>query len=139
MQMPRRLWPFCTALTLATSLFLAPVRAEEAAGWDKVLNEARGETVYFNAWGGSEPINTYLAWAGERLKAEFGVTLTQVKLDDTANGVAKIVAEKAAGKTTGGSVDLIWINGENFAALQSQDLLSEGFATNLPNWRYVDP
>ena len=66
------------------------------------------------------------------------MTLTQVKLDDTAIGVAKIVAEKAAGKTTGESVDLIWINGENFAALQGQGLLSEGFATSLPNWRYVD-
>ena len=32
------------------------------------------------------------------------------------SAVARVVAEKAAGQLTGGSVDLIWINGENFAA-----------------------
>ena len=32
----------------------------DPAKWDDVLNEARGETVYFNAWGGAENINAYL-------------------------------------------------------------------------------
>jgi ABC-type uncharacterized transport system YnjBCD substrate-binding protein len=44
-----------------------------------------------------------------------------VKLDDTANAVAKVLAEKAAGKNEGGSVDLIWINGENFASMKRQE------------------
>jgi putative thiamine transport system substrate-binding protein len=44
-------------------------------------------------------------------------------LTDTAEAVARVVAEKAAGRTEGGSVDLIWINGENFAAMKEQDLL----------------
>jgi putative thiamine transport system substrate-binding protein len=49
------------------------------------------------------------------------------------------VAEKTAGKDTGGSVDLIWINGENFAAMKRQHLLfSPGWAKKLPNWKYVD-
>jgi putative thiamine transport system substrate-binding protein len=138
MQIAALLLRFCVLLGVALLPMVAPSRAGESPGWDAVLAEARGETVYFNAWGGSEPINTYLAWVGERVKAEFGVTLVQVKLDDTANAVAKVLAEKAAGRAAGGSVDLVWINGENFAAMQSQGLLSEGFATALPNWRYVD-
>ena len=107
--------------------------------WDAVLADARGETVYWNAWGGSEAINAYIEWAGAELKARHGVSLVHVKLDDTANAVAKVVAEKAAGKDTGGSVDLIWINGENFASMKRQGLLlSPGWAEDLPNRAYVD-
>nr|WP_246218053.1 ABC transporter substrate-binding protein [Jiella pacifica] len=108
------------------------------AAWQSVLDEAKGETVYFNAWGGSQNINDYIAWVGGEVKQRFGVTLNHVKLDDTAAAVATVVAEKAAGKDTGGSIDLVWINGENFVAMQEQGLLAEGFATELPNWQYVD-
>ncbi|PSJ62221.1 ABC transporter substrate-binding protein [Pseudaminobacter soli (ex Li et al. 2025)] len=111
----------------------------DPAKWDEVLAEARGETVYFNAWGGSENINAYLEWAGGELQKRYGVKLVQVKLDDTANAVAKVVAEKAAGRNDNGTVDLIWINGENFAAMKRQDLLmSPGWAEKLPDWKYVD-
>jgi putative thiamine transport system substrate-binding protein len=103
--------------------------------WEAVLADARGETVYWNAWGGSENINAYIEWAGAELKTRYGVSLVHVKLDDTANAVAKVVAEKAAGKDAGGSVALIWINGENFASMKRQDLLlSPGWAEDLPNW-----
>lgn len=132
------------ALTLALALAggavlpLPPLRAAAAQPWAATLGEARGETVYFNAWGGSDAVNRYIGWVADRVKADYGVTLVHVKLDDTANAVARIVAEKAAGRTRGGSVDLLWINGENFAAMKENALLSEGFATGLPNWRYVD-
>ncbi len=107
--------------------------------WDDVLAKARGETVYFNAWGGAENINAYLEWAGSELASRFGVKLVHVKLDDTANAVSKVVAEKAAGRDQGGAVDLIWINGENFASMKHQGLLmSPGWAEHLPNWRHVD-
>ena len=107
--------------------------------WQEVLVDARGETVYFNAWGGAENINAYLEWAGSEIEKRHGVKLVHVKLDDTANAVAKVVAEKAAGRDEGGTVDLIWINGENFSSMKSQQLLfSPGWAEKLPNWRYVD-
>lgn len=135
---------FCLFLLALTALAQNAFAAEPAAGpdpadWQSVLADAKGETVYFNAWGGAENINSYLEWANGELQKRFGVTLTQVKLDDTANAVAKVVAEKAAGKSEGGSVDLIWINGENFASMKAQNLLLEGgWAQKLPNWRYVD-
>lgn len=107
--------------------------------WESVKQAARGQTVYFNAWGGSQNINDYIAWAGRELQSRYGVTVSHVKLDDTANAVATVLAEKTAGKDTGGRVDLIWINGENFAAMKRQDLLlSPGWADKLPNWEYVD-
>ena len=78
-------------------------------------------------------------WAAGELDRRYGIKLVQVKLDDTANAVGRVVAEKAAGKDSGGSVDLIWINGENFAAMKKQGLLfSPGWAEKLPNFAYVD-
>jgi putative thiamine transport system substrate-binding protein len=112
--------------------------ATDAGKWDQVLAKARGQTVYFNAWGGAENINAYIRWAGEQVLARFGVTVVQVKLDDTAKAVSTVVAEKAAGRDEGGSVDLVWINGENFAAMRNQNLLfGPDWASRLPNWRFV--
>ncbi len=123
-------------LALAT---IGPAMATDAANWEQVLTEARGETVYFNAWGGSANINAYIQWAGDTVKARYGVTVVQVKLDDTARAVTSVLAEKTAGRNQHGSVDLIWINGENFAAMKRQGLLfSPGWATKLPNWDLVD-
>jgi putative thiamine transport system substrate-binding protein len=131
-------------LAAALTLPLAPLasRADEAvdpADWTDVLAKAKGQTVYFHAWGGEPRINAYIAWAGEQLQQRHGVTVEQVKVDDTANVVARIVAEKAAGQESGGAVDLVWINGENFASLKKAGLLmSPGWATKLPNWPLVD-
>ncbi|TWG91293.1 putative thiamine transport system substrate-binding protein [Mesorhizobium sp. J18] len=128
-----------TALVFLFLAAAAPAQDIDVKAWDAVVEKARGETVYFNAWGGSESINAYLEWAGEELRERYGVKLVHVKVDDTANAVTKVVAEKAAGKDEGGTVDLIWINGENFASMKRQDLLmSPGWAEDLPNWQYVD-
>ena len=125
--------------SLLAMTLTAAAEQPDAAKWDAVLAEAKGETVYFNAWGGAENINAYLDWAGGEMAKRYGVKLVHVKLDDTANAVAKVVAEKAGGKDEGGTVDLIWINGENFASMKEQGLLfSPGWAESLPNWRYVD-
>jgi putative thiamine transport system substrate-binding protein len=114
-------------------------QASAAEAWDQVLATAAGQIVQFNAWGGDQRINDYIAWAGDEIASRHNVTLRHVKLADTTEAVARIVAEKAAGQANGGSVDLIWINGENFAALKSQKLLFGPFTERLPNFRFVDP
>lgn len=116
----------------------ARARAEQL-NWDGIVRKAKGQTVQFNAWGGDQRINDYIAWAGEQVKERAGVTVRHVKLADTAEAVSRIVAEKAAGQATGGSVDLIWINGENFAALKAQGLLFGPFTHLLPNFQKIDP
>lgn len=110
----------------------------DPSDWDGVLRAARGQTVNFNAWAGAQNVNDYIQWVAGEMKARYAIDLRHVKLDDTANAVAKVLAEKAAGKHAKGAVDLIWINGENFASMQAQSLLSPGFATALPNWKFVD-
>ena len=107
--------------------------------WEGIQALAQGQTVHFNAWGGDQRINDYIAWTAREVKARAGVEVRHVKLADTAEAVSRIVAEKAAGQGTGGSVDLIWINGENFAALKSQGLLFGPFTHLLPNFQKIDP
>lgn len=106
--------------------------------WPAVLDSAKGQTVYWNAWGGSTTTNDFIAWVGKRVKEEHGVTLEHVKLSDTANAVTRVLSEKEVGKDTEGAIDLIWINGANFAAMKETGLLFGPFAEDLPNWTYVD-
>jgi putative thiamine transport system substrate-binding protein len=123
---------------VALALWALAAGPAAADSWTDTLTEARGQTVYWNAWGGDEQVNAYIAWVGQQVQARFGIQLSHVKLTDTAEAVARVVAEKAAGRTEGGSIDLIWLNGENFAALKSQNLLYGPFVRQLPNFRYVD-
>jgi putative thiamine transport system substrate-binding protein len=110
----------------------------DPSDWPAVLSEARGQTVYWNAWGGDDKINRHLGWIGEQVADRFGVTLRHVKVADIADVIARLLADKTAGRTEGGSVDLLWINGENFLAAMRAGLLYGPFATHLPNWRFVD-
>ena len=125
-------------LSLLTAMTLLPVSAH-STNFNATIEAARGQTVYFNAWGGDDKINDYIAWAGAELKARHDITLQHVKLADTGNAVSRILAEKAAGRTDGGSVDLLWVNGENFAAMKTNGLLqAEAWAEALPSWRFTD-
>jgi putative thiamine transport system substrate-binding protein len=109
----------------------------QALNWPRTQAAARGQTVYFNAWAGSERINAYLQWAAAELQQTYGVKLEHVKISDTAEAVKRIRAEKAAGKAEG-SVDMVWINGENFFNLKRDGLLFGPFAEALPSYTNVD-
>jgi len=124
-------------LALLAGTAALPMWAQTAEPWIGVLARARGQTVYFNAWAGSERINEYLRWAGEQIQQQFGVQLEHVKISETAEVVKRVRAEKAAGKRDG-TVDLVWINGENFLTMKREGLLFGPFAEQLPNFRYVD-
>ena len=86
--------------------------------WPSILDKAKGQTVYWYAWGGSQPLNGYIAWAGEAMRSRYGVNVVEVKLADTAEAVTRVIAEKTAGRDEGGAVDLVWINGPNFASMK---------------------
>ncbi|OAJ95581.1 ABC transporter substrate-binding protein [Vibrio bivalvicida] len=124
-------------ITLISSLVfsLSSVAADQ---WQETVEKAKGQTVYFHAWGGSQEINRYIQWAGNELQSQYGVTLKHVKVTDIAETTSRLIAEKAAGKNSGGSVDMVWINGENFKSMKDNQLLFGPFAEGLPSWQYVD-
>ena len=126
------------ALTLLAASLTVPAWSQPASAWSAIEKKARGQTVYFNAWAGSQNINAYLKWAGAEVQKRYGVTLEHVKITDTAEVVKRVRNEKTAGKLSGGSVDLVWINGENFATMKREALLFGPFSESLPNFAFVD-
>ena len=124
-------------LALGSAGLAGPVLAQ-SPDWAALEAKARGQTVYFNAWAGSPIINAYVQWAGQEIQQRFGITLEHVKISDAAEVVKRVRSEKAAGKLSGGSVDMVWINGENFLAMKREQLLFGPFAERLPSFAAVD-
>ncbi len=106
--------------------------------WDKIEEKAKDQAVYFHAWGGSPEVNQYLQWVKAEVKKRYGVSFYHVKISDSSESIQRLLTEKVAGKTKNGSIDLMWVNGENFAALKQQHLLFGPFVKTLPHWSLVD-
>ncbi len=137
--LPQKVWAQPNAAASANAANAANAASAASAAWERTVQAARGQTVYFNAWAGSERINAYLQWAAGEVQQAFSVKLQHVKISDAADVVKRVRAEKQAGrKEAEGTVDLVWINGENFAAMKQGGLLSAPFAQALPNFQWVD-
>jgi putative spermidine/putrescine transport system substrate-binding protein len=125
------------ALLLLSTAALADTadgEALKAMTWDQVVEQARGGTVNWFMWGGSDTINAYVSgYIADRLKADYDITLNRVPITDAADIVNQVLSEKEAGVTDKGSVDLIWINGENFRSMKQGDLAFCGYTALLPN------
>ncbi len=106
--------------------------------WQAIEKKAKGQTVYFNGWGGSDAVNDYLRWAGAEVKKRYDVEIKHVKVTDIGEVISRILAEKSAGRESGGTVDVVWINGENFRAMKEQGLLPAPKTEHLPNYAKVD-
>ena len=123
-------------LLFLVAAFCGPAAAfaePDPSDWNAVLEEADGQTVYWHAWGGSTPTNAFIEWIGDKVAQDAGVTLEHVKLTDTADAVTRVLAERQAGETQDGAVDLIWINGANFAAMKQGGLLFGPWSNRIPN------
>ncbi|MCB8814822.1 ABC transporter substrate-binding protein [Desulfosporosinus shakirovi] len=106
--------------------------------WTTILSEAKGTTVNFYMWGGDERTNTWVdAVVASSMLKEYGVKVNRVPMgpDEYLN---KLIGEKQANKQEG-SIDLVWINGENFRTARQANLLWGPFADKVPNYQnYVD-
>jgi putative spermidine/putrescine transport system substrate-binding protein len=127
--------PSATAGSAPTS---APGGELNLDDWAAVEQAARGQTVNWYVWGGSESINTFIdTFYGAALKERYDITLKRTPLADTVDAVNQVLSEKEAGQEVG-AIDLIWINGENFLSLKQADMLYRGWARKLPNSALVD-
>ena len=105
-----------------------------AMPWEQIVEQARGGTVNWFMWGGSDSINQYVSgYLGGILMADYGITLNRVGITDTVEAVNIVLGEKEAGVTDKGAVDMIWINGENFRTLRQGGLVWCGYTDVLPN------
>ncbi len=106
--------------------------------WDEVLAEADGQTVDLWMYGGDPQGNAYVDDVLAPAAAERGVTLRRVPVTDTADAVNRVLSELQAGSDDG-SVDLVWVNGENFATGRQADAWLCGWTSQLPSMEFVDP
>lgn len=105
--------------------------------YEEIESLAKGSTVRFYMWGGSAQIN---AWVDEfvtnEMKLRHDITVERVPMDASVF-VNKLLTEKAAGKDSG-TIDVMWINGENFRNAYDSGVLYGPFTDKLPNMKYVD-
>ncbi|MEZ4707490.1 MAG: ABC transporter substrate-binding protein [Caldilineaceae bacterium] len=107
--------------------------------WDEVLAEASGQTVNWYHWGGSDQWNEFVGVTlNEQAQELYNVTINPVHVNDTVEVVNKVLGEAEAGRNSDGSVDMIWINAENFITLQQADLMFGPYTDALPNVEYID-
>jgi|TARA_A100001518_G_C1226778_1_gene77309 putative thiamine transport system substrate-binding protein len=125
---------------LMAALVLLPTasQAHELSDWPSVTEAAQGQTVYWNAWGGDPRTNAYIGWVSEQVDERYGIDLEHVKVGDIAETVTRVLTEQAAGQQQG-TVDLMWLNGENFAAMKRNGLLYGPWAEQLPNFSLTAP
>ncbi|GLI55131.1 ABC transporter substrate-binding protein [Propionigenium maris DSM 9537] len=100
--------------------------------WDDVVKGSKGTKVNIYMWGGSTEVNKFMDnIIAKNLKEENDIYLNRVPITDIKDTVNKLIVEKQAGKKDG-SVDVIWINGENFKLLKESGVLWGDFVKNLP-------
>lgn len=106
--------------------------------WSEIRAEAEGQTVDLWMYGGDERGNAYVDDVLAPAAADLGVTLRRVPVADTKDAIRRMLSERAAG-TEDGTVDLVWVNGDNFATAQEAGAWRCGWSDDLPNMAYVDP
>lgn len=99
---------------------------------------AADKVVYFNAWAGNEKINQYIQMQSAEFEKETGIKVIHVKVSDYQPVIKKIAAEKSAKNLNEGSVDVLWVNGENFAALKNQGLLYGPIDAKVANYKNIN-
>ena len=106
--------------------------------YEQLLEEAKGSTVTFYGWGGDEDLNAWLddIFAPE-MKEKYDITMERVPMD-IDQVLSQLSGEIQAGKEDG-SIDMIWINGENFKSAKENNMLYGSFLEKLPNaQKYLD-
>lgn len=129
----------CMGISASTASTTTVSDDKSLSHWQQVQETGKNQDVYFYAWGGDPQINAYLQWAAEQVDDQYNINLVHVKLSDTSEAVSRVLAEKSANNNDEGSVDLIWINGANFATMSENSLLLKQWANKLPNFALTDP
>lgn len=128
---------FLSALLLFSCGKGASASDPRALSWDEIVAEAKGQTVYISAWAGSDQTNEYLKWVAGRVKEDYGITLKHTPNGGGSEISAKLQQEKAA-NVAKGSIDIGWINGDNFRVMKTEGLLYPAIYDLIPNTKYVD-
>lgn len=106
--------------------------------WDLIVASAQGTTVNFYMWGGDDRINSWVDnYVSQTMQETYNITVNRVPMD-APEFINKLLGEKQVNRQKG-SIDLLWINGENFRTARQAEMLWGPFAEKIPNFNeYVD-
>lgn len=106
--------------------------------FDEMVEAAEGTTVTFYGWGGDEKLNDWLDNKfAPVMKEKYDITMERVPMD--IDQVLSQLSGEIEGGEEDGSIDMIWINGENFQSAKENNMLYGPFIDKLPNFNdYVD-
>lgn len=113
-------------------------KAVEDMTFDEMKEAAKGTTVTFYGWGGDDKLNQWLDDVFAPLMEEkYEITMERVPMDIDLI-LSQLSGEIQAGEEDG-SIDMIWINGENFRSAKENNMLYGPFTDKLPNFAaYID-
>lgn len=130
-------------LLLSTFLLTACDKEEKITpnltDYNQALTQGRGTIVSFYGWGGDEDLNKWIDTSlAPSLKEKYDITLDRVPMN-IEDVLSKLSGEKQ-GNVNKGSIDMIWLNGENFSSAKANNLLYGSFTQLLPNFKtYINP
>jgi len=125
-------------VVLITASSFSAIGAEDETSFQKLIERARGSEVKWFMWGGSPAINSWVdTYVTSEVKKHYDIRLKRVPADASVF-INKLLSEKQMRKEEG-TMDLLWINGENFKNAMENDLLYGPISNRLPNFSYVDP
>ncbi len=107
---------------------------DEITDWNSVINAGSNTNVNITMWGGNDLVNEYIdGYVADNVKEQYGITLNRVPMN-APDFVTKIFNEKK-NNIEEGTIDILWINAENFRTLKDYDALYGPFTHYLPNWQ----
>lgn len=121
------------ALTLTACLGSEPEISVLDKQFPELEQTARTTEVRWHMWGGSSQINQWVdSYVIPEMKKRYDITVVRVPMDASVF-VNKLINEKTADKKKG-TMDLLWINGENFKNAMEAGVLFGPFSEKLPNY-----
>lgn len=102
---------------------------------DQEQNKMTPVNIYM--YGGSQEINNFMDnIVAPQLKKEHSIMLNRVPISNIKDILNKLIVEKEAGKKIG-TIDILWVNGENFKVLKDSNVLWKNFIGELSNLKYI--
>ncbi len=114
-----------------------PTAKVEGLDWPAIEQLARGTTVKLMMWQGDPMINQYMqGFVAEKMRERYGIEL-QISPWAPTEITKVFLADREAQKTYS-SLDVGWLNGENFYQVRKINALYGPFTQLLPNAELID-
>jgi len=125
-------WKQVTSVTTVYTSLGMP--GYESLSWNDIEERAGGGQVNFWSWDGDSQINEWIdGWLAVKVANIYGIKVNRIGISATSNAIEKIASERAHGFHTNGSVDLVWINGENYREARVANNLYGPWAKKVPS------